>query len=52
MIDALDAGKHVYCEKTLVKGFDQIDQARKAVENSNQIVQTGYQHRFNCQTSN
>ena len=24
LLDALDAGKHVYCEKTLVKGHDQI----------------------------
>ncbi|MCP4046435.1 MAG: Gfo/Idh/MocA family oxidoreductase [Gammaproteobacteria bacterium] len=46
MIDALDAGKHVYCEKTLVKGHDQIAQVGKAVAKSDRIVQTGYQHRY------
>ncbi len=46
MMDALDAGKHVYCEKTLVKGHDQIEQVRKAVAGSDRIIQTGYQHRY------
>lgn len=46
MLDALDAGKHVYCEKTLVKGFDQIRQTAGALENSDRIVQAGYQHRY------
>ena len=46
MLDALDAGKHVYCEKTLVKGHDQIEQVRKAVANTDRIIQTGYQHRY------
>lgn len=46
MIDALDAGKHVYCEKTLVKGFDQIEQTAVAVAHSDRIVQAGYQHRY------
>ena len=46
MMDALDAGKHVYCEKTLVKGHDQIAQVSKAVANTDRIIQTGYQHRY------
>ena len=46
MMDALDAGKHVYCEKTLVKGHDQIAQVSKAVAKSDRIIQTGYQHRY------
>ena len=46
MMDALDAGKHVYCEKTLAKGHDQIAQVRKAVEGTDRIIQTGYQHRY------
>jgi predicted dehydrogenase len=46
MIDALDAGKHVYCEKTLVKGFDQIEQTAAALAKSDRIVQAGYQHRY------
>lgn len=46
MMDALDAGKHVYCEKTLVKGHDQIEEVRKAVAKTDRIIQTGYQHRY------
>jgi predicted dehydrogenase len=46
MLDALDAGKHVYCEKTLVKGHDQIERVRPVLENSDRIVQAGYQHRY------
>lgn len=46
MLDALDAGKHVYCEKTLVKGHDQIEQVRKAIAKTDRIVQSGYQHRY------
>jgi len=46
LLDALDAGKHVYCEKTLVKGHEQIERVRPALENTDRIVQTGYQHRY------
>ena len=46
LLDALDAGKHVYCEKTLVMGHDQIDKARPVLESTDRIVQTGYQHRY------
>lgn len=46
LLDALDAGKHVYCEKTLVMGHDQIEKVRTAFENTDRIVQTGYQHRY------
>jgi predicted dehydrogenase len=46
MLDALDAGKHVYCEKTLVMGHDQIERVRPILETTDQIVQTGYQHRY------
>ena len=46
LMDALDAGKHVYCEKTLVKGHDQIEQVRPVIETTDRIVQTGYQHRY------
>lgn len=46
MLDALDAGKHVYCEKTLVKGHDQIEQVSGAVANTDRIIQAGYQHRY------
>lgn len=46
LLDALDAGKHVYCEKVLVKGFDQIEQVRPVLAETNRIVQVGYQHRY------
>jgi predicted dehydrogenase len=46
MLDALDAGKHVYCEKTLVKGHDQIEKVRPVLESTDRIVQSGYQHRY------
>ena len=46
MLDALDAGKHVYCEKTLVKGHDQIAEVGKAVAGTDRIIQAGYQHRY------
>ncbi|GAA4814645.1 Gfo/Idh/MocA family oxidoreductase [Litoribaculum gwangyangense] len=43
-IDALDAGKHVYCEKTLAKGYDGIKALTIKAENSNRIFQTGHQY--------
>lgn len=43
-IDAIDAGKHVYCEKTLAKGFDGINSLVKKVKNSKYIFQTGHQY--------
>lgn len=42
---ALDAGRHVYCEKTAVKGYAQIDTVREAVRRTDRIVQVGYQYR-------
>ena len=46
MLDALDAGKHVYCEKTLVKGHDQIAEVSRAVGQTDRVIQAGYQHRY------
>jgi predicted dehydrogenase len=46
LLDALDAGKHVYCEKTLVKGHDQIAKVKAAVAGTDRIIQAGYQHRY------
>lgn len=43
-MDALDAGKHVYCEKTMAKGFDGIQNLVQAVKNSNMVFQTGHQY--------
>lgn len=43
-IDALDASKHVYCEKTMAKGYDGIQSLIKKVEQSKTIFQTGHQY--------
>lgn len=42
--DAIDADKHVYCEKTLAKGYDGISQLVKKVRGSGLIFQTGHQY--------
>ena len=46
LLEALDAGKHVYCEKTLVMGHEQIEKVRPVLESTDRIVQSGYQHRY------
>lgn len=43
-IDALDAGKHVYCEKTMAKGYGGIQDLVKKVKSSKKIFQTGHQY--------
>ncbi|MGI9531657.1 Gfo/Idh/MocA family protein [Lutimonas sp.] len=43
-IDALDAGKHVYCEKTMAKGLDGINALVAKVSEGSQIFQTGHQY--------
>ena len=43
-IDALDAGKHVYCEKTLAKGYTGIQSLVKKANASKTILQTGHQY--------
>lgn len=43
-IDALDAGKHVYCEKTLAKGYNGINALVHKANKSKQIFQTGHQY--------
>lgn len=43
-IDALNAGKHVYCEKTLAKGYEGIGNLVTKANNSNAIFQTGHQY--------
>ena len=44
-IDSLDAGKHVYCEKTMAKGFKGISQLREKQSTSKKVFQTGHQYR-------
>lgn len=43
-IDALDADKHIYCEKTMAYGFEDIGKLLSAARNSNKIFQTGHQY--------
>lgn len=43
-IDALDAGKHVYCEKTLAKGYKAIGELVNKANQSKQVFQTGHQY--------
>ncbi|WP_036385702.1 Gfo/Idh/MocA family protein [Muricauda sp. MAR_2010_75] len=43
-MDALDAGKHVYCEKTMAKGFNGIQNLVQAAKNANTVFQTGHQY--------
>jgi len=44
-LDALDAGKHVYCEKTVVKGIDPaLTLVAKARKRPEQIFQAGFQY--------
>ena len=43
-IDALDAGKHVYCEKTVAKGYHGIQNLVGKVKTSDKIFQTGHQY--------
>ncbi len=44
-IDALKAGKHVFCEKTMCRGVEDIQNVVKAVNTSGKIFQTGHQYR-------
>ncbi len=43
-IEAIQAGKHVYCEKTLAKGYDGIRDLVSKVKESDVIFQTGHQY--------
>ncbi len=44
---ALKAGKHVYCEKTMVFTIEQVKALEKTYKNSGRLFQVGYQHRYN-----
>lgn len=43
-MDALDADKHVFCEKTLAKGYDGVKQLVGKANQSKKIFQTGHQY--------
>ncbi|MEN8229146.1 MAG: Gfo/Idh/MocA family oxidoreductase [Bacteroidota bacterium] len=42
-IDAIQAGKHVYCEKSLIRREDEINRVYEAVKNSDLVFQLGHQ---------
>lgn len=42
--DAIDAGKHVYCEKTMAKGYDDILGLVNVANESKMVFQTGHQY--------
>ena len=46
-VEALDAGKHVYCEKTMTFTIDEALELEKKVKAGNLKFQVGYQHRYN-----
>ncbi len=46
-VDAIDAGKHVYCEKTMTYDIPQSLSLAKKAQNSRLVFQVGYQQRVN-----
>jgi predicted dehydrogenase len=47
-IDAVKAGKHVYCEKCFTRTVDELYQVREAVKTSGQVFQLGHQYHQNA----
>jgi len=43
--DAIDAGKHIYCEKTMAYDIEQTLQVVKKVRSSKKVFQVGHQYR-------
>ncbi|MEQ8240338.1 MAG: Gfo/Idh/MocA family oxidoreductase [Cyclobacteriaceae bacterium] len=43
-LDSMKANKHVYCEKTMVKGMNQIQSVLDIYRNSGLVFQTGHQY--------
>lgn len=43
-VDSIDAGKHVFCEKTLAKGYDGVRELVNKANQSKNIFQTGHQY--------
>jgi predicted dehydrogenase len=46
-IDAISAGKHVYCEKTMTFTIEEAKKLQPVVSNASTHFQVGYQHRYN-----
>lgn len=47
-IKALEAGKHVLCEKPLATGVEEAESLRAAVKSSGKLVQVGHMKRFDA----
>lgn len=45
--DAAEAGKHIYCEKTMTYAIDEAEKLTSLVQKSDLKFQVGYQHRYN-----
>ena len=45
-LDCFDAGKHVFCEKALIKTIDEAIRLRQAQATTGMILQTGHQRMF------
>ena len=50
-IDAVRAGKHVYCEKCFTRTLEELYQAREEVKNSGMVFQIGHQYHQNASFS-
>ena len=46
IIDSLNAGKHVFCEKPLARNFDEAQEIFEVANKSKNILQVGSNHRF------
>ena len=45
-VEALEAGKHIYCEKAMTYEIDQAFDLIEQVENRNQVFMVGHQYRY------
>lgn len=45
-LDCFDAGKHIFCEKTLTKTVQEAHRLREAQQKTGKILQTGHQRMF------
>lgn len=46
VVESLKAGKHVLVEKPLAMNYDELNQVKKAVENSNSLLTVGFNRRY------
>jgi predicted dehydrogenase len=46
VVEALEAGKHVFCEKPLALTHEELDRIEAAWENSDRVLQVGFNRRY------